>query len=154
MSQFKWVFSPFSELSPEQVYQILKVRQEVFIIEQEIYYVDTDDRDQDAWHLFAWDEDKREVYAYLRLLPPGKMATHSVGRVLTSRSHRGQGLGKQLMAEFMQQVQERWGAIPLSMSAQSHLEEFYRPFGFETVSEPYWEEGILHIRMIFKPCAP
>lgn len=143
-----WKFKPFASLELEELYAILKARQEVFNMEQEIHYTDPDDRDQDAWHLFAQDEEG-EIVAYLRLLPPGKMTMHSVGRVITSKKYRRQGFGQELMRQLFIKVEEQFGKIDLGMSAQLYLEDFYIGFDFKTASEPYVEEGVEHIKMIY-----
>ena len=145
-----WQFKTFENLSQKELYAILLARQEVFIIEQKIYYVDCDNRDQNAWHLFGLDPDG-EVVAYLRVLPPGKMEMHSVGRVLSAKKYRLFGYGKELMKNMHEKVQEEFGHIPLGMSAQVYLENFYQGFGFKTSSEPYIEEDIEHIKMIYQP---
>jgi len=147
----EWVFKTFHELKPTELYEILKVRQEVFVLEQNIRYLDPDDKDKKAWHLFAWHPSSEKVYAYLRVLPPGKMKYHSIGRVLTPSYSRGQGYGREMMRQVLTRVEHCLGPVPLSMSAQSYLEGFYQECGFETCSDTYIEEGIAHVEMSYSP---
>ncbi len=143
-----FTFLPFDKLSNIQLYKILEARQEVFQIEQGIHYNDCDKLDYQAWHLCLWSKDGEELMAYLRLLPPSPQKKyHSVGRVLTTSRYREQGFGKALMNELLTQYQEIIDDVPLTMSAQAYLREFYQRFGFSPESDVYMEEGIAHIRM-------
>ena len=142
-------FKSFNELTVEELYKILKARQEVFQMEQEIRYVDCDDVDLHCHHLCLWSDsnDSKELIAYLRLLPIGKYRFPGVGRVLTHKKYRGKGHGKQLMNYLVKTVAKENNFPGISMSAQAYLEKFYQDFGFKTESEIYMEEGIEHIEM-------
>lgn len=149
MTELVWCCKAFKELTTPELYEIFRVRLEVFAVEQEIAYQDADGIDQQALHLMAWDSDTPDVQcAYARIIPPGvKYPEASFGRVLVGRSLRNSGLGKELVKRTLQQIETCWGAVPVRISAQLYLQHFYAEFGFEPITEPYMEEGILHIAM-------
>ena len=149
----EWEWLTFDELGADTLYEILKIRQTVFILEQNCQYQDADNLDRAAWHLIVWERDARsgekEIAGYLRVVFPGrKYEEPAIGRVLTAASHRGKGLGKQIMAAAMERIDQVYGKTPVRISAQKHLEDFYRGFGFNTVSAPYDDAGIPHIEML------
>ncbi len=141
----------FNELSLTQLYSIMQLRQEVFIVEQNCPYLDADGKDADSWHLVSWN-DKEEATSYLRLLPKGMTYPDyaSIGRVVTSDKIRGTGAGKKLMKEALIWVEKIFPGIPVKISAQSYLVNFYEELGFETVGEEYLEDNIPHIGMVFR----
>ncbi len=152
-----WVWKAFDELTLYELYEILKIRQAVFAVEQECVYQDADDNDQHSWHLFAISDDgsnqrnHENVQAYLRVVPPGlKYKDASLGRVMTINEGRGQGLGKQLLEIAMQKISEHLPEHDVRISAQLYLKKFYMDFGFVVVSEQYLEDGIPHIEMLAK----
>lgn len=144
-----WHFKHWNDLTKYQLYEILKIRLEVFAVEQEIAYQDCDDRDFQSFHLFA--TKGQEMVAYTRIIPP-KIAYEepSLGRVLTSINHRGKGLGKKLIYLALQTIETQFSTKNCKISAQLYLKSFYESFGFETVSEVYTEEGLPHIKMLKK----
>ena len=147
----KWQWSSFDELSLYELYEILKIRQTIFIVEQDCAYQDADDLDQVAWHLIGWHEDahKKNMVAYLRVVFPGKKFPEpSIGRVLVAPESRKTGLGKELTAEAIARIAEVYPKSAIRISAQQHLEKFYTDFGFKAVSKPYLEDGIPHIEML------
>ena len=145
----KWQYKSFEQLSVNQLYDILKLRQDVFVIEQQCIYSDIDQVDKTATHLFAYSDEGDGVRAYLRILPPGvKYKQVAMGRVLTSESSRGTGLGKALMNEALQVVAREYPKQAIKISAQVYLIDFYREFDFTVISEPYDEDGIQHIDML------
>ena len=147
----KWQWVLFEDLSVDILFEIMKIRQEVFVVEQNCAYQDTDDLDRVSWHLVGWREGRadREIVAYLRVVFPGKKYTEpSIGRVLTQHSARGQGIGKALLAEAIRYTFILYPDTHIRISAQRYLEIFYGSFGFKTISEPYDEDGIPHIEMI------
>ncbi|SHE81405.1 ElaA protein [Microbulbifer donghaiensis] len=155
MVQWQWL--GFAELSRDQLYEILRIRQEIFTVEQNCAYQDADGKDQFAWHLAGWKTatESPQLLAYLRVVFPGKKyAEPSIGRVLTVAESRGSGLGKELMARAVRLTAEAYPGMPIRISAQQHLKGFYREFGFEQVSVPYDEDGIPHIEMLraASPC--
>jgi ElaA protein len=148
-----WQWLSFEELSREDLYDVLKVRQAVFIVEQDCAYQDADDLDPVSWHLLGWRETAtgRELVAYLRVVfPEKKYPEPSIGRVLTTASVRGTGMGKALTCEAITHIALEYPQMSIRISAQRYLEKFYSEFGFETVSDPYDEDGIPHIEMLRK----
>jgi ElaA protein len=146
-----WQWSGFADLTVAQLYAMLALRQEVFVLEQACLYPDIDSLDPGAHHLLGWrDVDgKAELVAHLRCLAPGaKYDEMSIGRVVTSPAARGTGLGRELVAQGLTLAQRLHPGHAIRIGAQAHLEQFYASFGFVTVSEPYDEDGILHIDML------
>jgi len=134
----------FDELTPSELYEILKSRGEIFLIEQQIMYLDMDDVDYNSLHIFLT-EGKR-VTAYLRAFYADD--THSavqVGRVLSIR--HGIGLGRELMEKALPVIKEKMPCRKITMHAQKHAAEFYEKFGFKVVSDEFLEEGIVHVTM-------
>ncbi len=156
-----WHCKDFQRLSVQQLYAILKVRQDVFIIEQNCIYADLDSLDVHCRHLFATIDTKEQagnetqtptapnIVAYARLLPPKlNYREASFGRVLTTASARGTGVGKLLIKKSIESLQKQHPEQPIKIAAQLYLEKFYRSFGFKQISEPYDEDGIEHIDML------
>ena len=145
-----WTIKKFNELSLEELYAILELRNEVFIVEQNCVYKDPDGKDQSAWHLLAMEEDK--LVAYTRILPPGAVYTDpAIGRVVTSPSKRGSGIGKELMKRSIEVCEKLFGKISITLSAQVYLKNFYESLGFIALSDEYLDDGIPHIEMTRKP---
>lgn len=146
MPVIKWTCLPFAQLSPASLYALLRLRAEVFIVEQNCVYQDLDNYDQQALHLFG--EQGERVIACARLLAPGvKYPAASIGRVTTALGTRGTGSGRELMQIAISHCTKQWPAAGISISAQAYLESFYNSLGFKTVSAPYMEDGIPHIEM-------
>ena len=144
-----WHFAPFAQLTPRQVHDMYRLRADVFVVEQNCVFQDLDGVDPQCWHLLGCSSD--ELVAYCRLLPAGvKFDEPSIGRVITARSVRGTGMGRVLMAEAMRRARDLWPGEALRIGAQAHLERFYNEYGFTKSSEPYDEDGILHIEMHHK----
>jgi ElaA protein len=142
-----WVLKKFDELSPHELYAILQLRNEVFALEQNCVYPDMDNKDQSAYHIMAWRNSK--LIAYARIIPPGLAYTEpSIGRVVTSPSARGEGIGKELMVHSLEQVYNIYGKIPVKIGAQVYLTRFYSSFGFQQTSDIYLEDGIEHVEMV------
>ena len=142
-----WSCVPFEELGVQGLYDVLALRQEVFVVEQNCPYLDADGFDQNAFHLLGRDEEGRLV-AYCRLFEPGfTYAQACIGRVVTSPKIRGTGQGRPLMRRAMVEVERLWGAAPIKISAQAHLEPYYRSLGFHVCGEGYLEDGIPHLPM-------
>ncbi len=145
-SSLSWLCSSFESLTTSELYEILRLRAEVFVVEQDCPYQDLDNKDQLGFHLLGREGSSLSCYA--RLLPPGvNYPEASIGRVVTSTSVRGSGLGRLLLRESIRQCQILWPGKDITISAQHHLEKFYQEFAFTTESEPYSEDGIPHIRM-------
>lgn len=143
----EWILKPFYELTLDELYALLQLRMEVFIVEQNCVYQDCDDKDQESHHLMAWCNGK--LAAVTRLLPPGvSYAEPSIGRVITSPAFRGMKLGRELMTRSIESCYELFGKQPIRIGAQQYLKTFYESFGFRQVGEPYDEDGIQHIKML------
>lgn len=153
-SEIVWSCSRFDELSTDDLYRILQLRAEIFVVEQDCVYQDVDGFDQQALHVMgqlAVGGEARLV-CYTRLLPPGaKYEDASIGRVVTKKSARGGGAGKALMLNSLAFCKELWPESAITISAQQYLQKFYTELGFETQSEPYDEDGIPHLRMQLTP---
>ena len=136
----------FNELSKEELYQLLRLRQEVFILEQDCPYIDADNTDQSAMHLLCFERD--DLVGYLRAFPEKvKYEYPSIGRVVIKISHRSKGLGVALMRESMDYVKRQFKAKKIIISAQYRLRGFYESLGFIAVGEIYLEDNIDHIEM-------
>lgn len=146
-----WQWSRFSELRPNDLYAAVRLRESVFVVEQTCAYQDADGRDPQAWHLLGWsdEEDGRRLVAYARIFEPGVRYTEgSIGRVVTAPEVRGTGVGKVLMAEALRRLDGLAPGQTVKIAAQRRLEKFYLELGFRTVSEPYEEDGIIHVDML------
>jgi ElaA protein len=143
-----WECRSFAELSPAQLYRILKLRQDVFILEQDCLYPDIDGLDREAQHIFVQQGDS--LLAYLRSLPPGlDYGESSLGRIVVSRAARGRRLGRELVRRGISYNLGRWPGAGIRIGAQAYLEAFYLDMGFVTDSAVYVEDGIPHIKMVF-----
>ena len=142
----RWLLKPFHELSPAEMYELLKLRSEVFVVEQNCVFLDMDDKDQASYHLLGYDEEK--LVAYTRLVPPGiAYEEPSIGRVVTSPQVRRSGAGKKLMEKSITEIQNLFHPSSIRIGAQLYLQRFYESFGFEKCSDVYLEDGIEHIYM-------
>ena len=158
-SEIRWQWSKFSDLSVHQLYEMIALRERVFVVEQNCIYLDCDGKDQDCWHLLGWrpssskdDSGQDELVGYLRTLPPGlRFAELSIGRVVVCPEYRRQGIGKLLMQVGIGRALETFGSVPLRIAAQAHLEQFYTDLGFQKDSDEFLEDDIPHIEMILKP---
>ena len=146
-SSIVWKIKPFSKLSTEELYQILKIRQEVFIVEQTCYYLDADGYDQQAVHI--WAEKEGEILAYSRVFEPGiKYKEASIGRVLTNLNYRKNKLGKILIRFSINTIEARFRTQSIRISAQDYLLHFYSEFGFQDTGKKYLEDDIPHTEMV------
>jgi ElaA protein len=140
---------PFNQLTRLQLYDILRLRSEVFVVEQTCTYQDLDGKDiqDDVHHLMLYDNEK--LIAYARLLPTGlSYSTPSIGRIIISRPARSKGLGRKLIKECLQRTFSLWPTCNITIGAQRHLTSLYEEFGFTEVSQPYLEDGIMHVDMM------
>lgn len=145
--QIQWLLKKFEELTPYQLYAILQLRNEVFVVEQNCIFQDADNKDQASYHLMGFKNEK--LVAYARLVPPGEIFEQvSIGRVITSPSVRRSGTGKELMKQAIDAVYCLFGVQPIKIGAQLYLKKFYESLGFKQASETYLEDGIEHIYMI------
>lgn len=145
-----WQLKHFNELSTDELYDLIRLRIDVFVVEQTCYYSDLDNLDRlpETLHLFHYQNG--EIASYLRILPKG--ATYndyiSIGRVIIAQCARSQGIGHKLIVESLNACEKYFPGQHIKISAQEHLQGFYQKHGFETVSEGYLEDGIPHIGMI------
>ncbi len=145
----KFEIKHFSELTTDELYDILQLRSEIFVVEQDCVYNDLDGLDKDGIHMFMKQENK--VVAYSRLLKPGsRFNDYSIGRVVVKETERGTGLGIRMMEEAKQFILKEWQAEKIKISAQKYLRKFYEDLGFRIVSEEYLEDGIPHFGMLFQ----
>jgi ElaA protein len=141
-----WSWYTFDELDTGQLYQMLALRTQVFVVEQDCPYQDMDGLDQQARHLCGMQGS--QMVAYLRLLAPGvKYSEPAIGRVITRIDQRGAGLGYELMALGIQGAEVWYPGKGIRLSAQSHLKNFYSSLGFQQTGEEYLEDNIPHIEM-------
>ena len=146
--QMKWKYTSFDALSVAELYAILQLRNEVFVIAQNCIYQDTDNKDQESFHLMGWDGNK--LAAYCRILPPGlSYKEASIGRVVSSPAYRNTGYGRDLMKLAITKVHEQFNCKNITISAQQYLEKFYASLGFIKSGDPYLEDNIPHIQMEF-----
>ncbi|MGY4491113.1 GNAT family N-acetyltransferase [Pseudomonas sp. TE3610] len=144
----EWVCKHHADLGIDQLYRILQLRTEVFVVEQQCPYqeVDGQDLEGDTCHLMGWEGDR--LAAYLRLLDP---AAHEgdvvIGRVVTAPFARGQGLGHEMMTQALWHADKLWPHAPIYLSAQAHLQGYYGKYGFVAEGEEYLEDDIPHIGM-------
>lgn len=137
----------FYELSVEELYAILKLRVNVFVVEQNCPYPELDDRDQEAVHV--WLEDMNGIHAYLRIMDRGVESEHvSIGRVIAAERHNG--LGTRILSEGVRIAKDMFQADTVYLEAQVYSIPFYQSLGFEVVSEEFLEDGIPHVKMIRK----
>lgn len=142
-----WTLKPYDELTVDELYEILKLRTDVFVVEQNCAYREIDGKDKHACHLFA--QRNGELVAYLRILPKGvSFAEAALGRIVIHPGYRGQGYSKMLIERGIRFVTEILGESEIRISAQARLCEFYRSFGFLPSSEMYLEDGIPHMEML------
>jgi len=143
-----WKWKPFGDLSAVDLHDILKLRQDVFVIEQHCIYPDIDGADPRCWHLLGRDR-SGELAAYLRVVPPGqKYKEPAIGRVVANPDKRRNGLGKELMQVGIRCTQFQYPDSGIRISAQQYLTHFYTGLGFEQVGEMYLEDDIPHIEMV------
>lgn len=145
-----FILKPFHQLTVNELYGMMRLRQEVFIVEQNCPYLDADGKDQKSHHLFGYD-DESGLMTYARLLPVGVSYPDaaSIGRVASHPSVRGNGFGKKTMVEAIRRCGTLFGdKTPIKISAQSYLKKFYQDLGFEPFGEEYLEDNIPHIAMV------
>lgn len=149
-----WICKPHADLTPAELYAILRLRSEVFVVEQNCVFLDMDGKDLQGQteHLMAWHDG--ELVAYCRLLEPALNDGRAViGRVITAPAARGTGLGHELMRRAKEEVQRMWPDQPVYLGAQARLKGYYGGHGFVPVTEEYMEDGIPHVGMLLQETA-
>ncbi|MGL6106922.1 GNAT family N-acetyltransferase [Romboutsia sp.] len=143
-----WKLKKFKELELEEIYKILELRNEVFVVEQECAYQDCDGKDENSYHLFS--EDNGKVVAYLRILEKGVSYDEiAIGRVCIRRDYRGKGISREMMLKAIEFIENSLNENEIKIQAQSYLLDFYKSLGFEAISDEYLEDNIPHIDMLY-----
>ncbi|WP_105125019.1 GNAT family N-acetyltransferase [Streptococcus suis] len=144
----QWEIKAFDQLSLQELYTILTLRTNVFVVEQACPYPEVDGKDPNCLHLLG--TDNGELVAYLRILPAGLSYDEvSIGRVVIKPSHRGKGLGRPMMEQAIHYITNEWKENQIKIGAQAYLEKFYQSLGFKPVSEVYLEDDIPHLDMLY-----
>lgn len=144
-----WELKKFKELKVEEIYKILELRNEVFIVEQQCAYQDCDGKDENAYHLYL--QDNGEIIAYLRILKKGVSFDEiSIGRVLVHKNYRGKGISREMMLKAINFIELNLNEKEIKIQAQSYLVNFYKSLGFKETSNEYLEDNIPHIDMLYK----
>ena len=144
--KIKYIWKTFAELSSDELYAMIHLRQKVFIVEQDCPYIDADYADQDAFHLLAYSD--KGLIGYLRAFRPGiKYDGSSLGRIVTEINSRGLGIGKEITEEGVKFLSKEYPNHEIVISAQHRLEHFYVELGFKARGEVYLEDDIDHIQM-------
>lgn len=146
-----WQFKPYKELTLNEFHDIIALRLKTFVVEQNCSYLDLDGKDKKCYHLLLRDG-LGDVIATARILPPGLSYDEvGIGRVVIHPERRGEGLGHQLMEECIRFAHEEFNVVPIRISAQKHLEEFYGRNGFVSTGKEYFEDDIPHVEMLLTP---
>ncbi len=149
MADFRWQIAAFAELNNRELYTLLRLRQEVFVLEQACLYQDMDNLDQEATHMLCWSG--QELLAYQRLLEPGLSYTESaLGRIVVAPAGRGMQLGRELVQRGIDHNRQQWPSSNIRIGAQAHLIALYTSLGFSVTGDEYIEDGIPHVHMIFE----
>ena len=150
VKKVNYIWKTFSDLTRDELYEMIHLRQKVFIVEQDCPYLDADFSDQDAFHLLGYDDGG--LISYLRAFPPGiKYEGASLGRIVVDDSKRGEQLGQNLTKEGISYLSKHYPDTEIIISAQHRLENFYCELGFTARGEVYLEDDIDHIQMYFIP---
>jgi ElaA protein len=145
--QLNWRLKAFDELSNYELYEVLKLRSKVFVVEQDCVFQDMDDKDKKCLHLLGFADSA--LVAYSRLVPAGvSYSEASIGRVVTDPDYRGKALGRELMQLSIEKAAEAFGKQTLRIGAQLYLKAFYESMGFVQHGDEYLEDGIPHIEML------
>ncbi len=149
-----WTVRPFEALSAGELYALLRLRQQVFVVEQRCVYLDCDGLDPACFHVLGRSDDGA-LAAYARLVPPGvAFAEASIGRVVTAPAARGGGRGRSLMVEAIREARAAFGPGPIKIGAQRYLTRFYLELGFRSLADDYDEDGIPHVHMVLDTSTP
>lgn len=145
----KWVLKKFKDLTVDELYTLMQLRQEIFVVEQNCPYLDADDKDQRSLHVMGYE--KRKLVAYARIVPPGiSYRTASIGRVVVRKEARGKKHAYVLMEYCVSETLRRYKTNSITISAQLYLKEFYTKAGFTATGNVYPEDDIPHIKMVYK----
>jgi ElaA protein len=143
-----WSTSSFGQLSKREMYDLLRLRQDIFVVEQQCAYPELDGLDEGAFHMRCFEDGK--LLAYQRLLPPGlSYPESSIGRILVTPEGRGRQLGRELVERGIIYNRNHWPDSNMRIGAQAHLRDFYASLGFTVDGEEYVEDGISHVQMVY-----
>ncbi|ATL46093.1 GNAT family N-acetyltransferase [Chitinophaga caeni] len=146
--EIKWIIKSYQSLSTDELYAILQLRAKVFVVEQNCNYLDLDGYDKEAFHVMGYDE-KGNLVAVTRIFDKGiSYDEAAIGRVATAHDVRKLGIGKELMRESIEAINNIFGKQAIKIGAQLYLQRFYESFGFKQVSDMYLEDDIPHIKML------
>ncbi|WP_113928074.1 GNAT family N-acetyltransferase [Bacillus sp. P14.5] len=144
-----WNIKKFDELTNTELYNLLRERTIVFVVEQNCPYLEVDGKDPSSYHLFK--EDDGEIIAYLRILPAGVSYQEvSIGRVFVKKEYRGQGLADELLSKGLEFIEKELNETTVKIQAQDYLRKFYGSFGFQPISETNLEDNIPHVDMLLQ----
>lgn len=146
-SEISWLIAPLSHLSALDMHDLLRLRVDVFIVEQSCIYAEIDGQDPGSLHVLGRSADG-SLAAYARILPPHADGLPHIGRVAVHPDHRGARLGHRLMERTLQAVHEHYGSDRSALAAQTHLRKFYEQHGYRVTSAEYMWDGILHVDML------
>ncbi|MEP7278354.1 MAG: GNAT family N-acetyltransferase [Bacteroidota bacterium] len=142
-----WICKPFDTLTADELYAMLRLRNEVFVVEQHCVFQDADNKDQASFHVMGWQQNR--LIACARLVPPGVAYEEaSIGRVVTVITARGSGIGRELLKQAIAGCRNHFGNFGIRIGAQVHLQAFYGSLGFVPTGGIYPEDGIAHIQML------
>lgn len=146
--KLNWICKTFDDLNNNELYDLMVLRQEVFVVEQNCAYLDADGKDKYSYHVLGYDETGKPA-ACARIVYPGVSYKEvSIGRVASALLHRRTGVGKELMNETIKAIENIYGNVPVRISAQTYLVKFYSEFGFASTGKEYMEDGIPHTEML------
>ena len=146
----QWILKKFNDLTVNEFHDILQLRINIFIVEQNCPYPELDNKDKIAFHLFGIDKNNK-IIAYTRIFKPGDFYKEAAfGRVVVHEEYRNQKIGSQLVKETIIETHKLFGNINIKIGAQTYLKDFYQSFGFQQVGDDYIEDGIPHIHMVIK----
>jgi len=150
MEKITWTTKAFKDLSVDEYFEILYLRTEIFVVEQDCPYQEVDEKDRQSFHLYGRAENG-EVIAVTRILPKGVSYDEiSIGRVALKKEYRGKGIADELMIESLKYIESKFGKQPIRISAQEYLLNYYNKHGFNQVGEMYLEDNIPHVEMLIE----
>ena len=145
----EYVIKSFDELSAKELYEALRLRFNVFVVEQECIYEELDNKDQSSLHFLGYEDGK--LVAYLRILPSGvSFKEPSIGRFVVDPAYRKNGYGRVLFTSAIAYITKVWNEKKITIEAQTYMSKFYESTGFKVVSEPFLDAGIEHVEMLFE----
>ena len=145
---FQSTIKPYNELSKDQFFDILKLRIEIFVVEQSCYYQELDDEDKEAFHVSIYNNGI--IVAVGRIIPNLNNREVKIGRIAVKMNQRKKGFASSMMEDMLNFISKRYGDFSVLLSAQTYLIKFYQSYGFNEIGDTYLEDGIEHINMVLK----